>query len=217
MTAASSQREKRPPQNIPAAAFFGSLIGCARGLRTPTHNLDTCNVRTLDARARDLVGAAGISRFRAPALPSGMVDVRFFVRQQELGDRHDLIALAEQVVENIRQCLRRVLARVVEEHDGAVCHLPRHALGDLTGGDALPVERITIPYSSKPLPRKGLASIATFVQLSRVDLNSDITHVGKRKAKENKVNKRRRCAVSKTGTIRFVGRGISSLSDVYID
>ena len=57
MTAASSQREKRPPQNIPAAAFFGSLIGCARGLRTPTHNLDTCNVRTLDARARDLVGA----------------------------------------------------------------------------------------------------------------------------------------------------------------
>ena len=162
-------------------------------------------------------GSAGVSRFRAPALPSGMVDVRFFVRQQDLGDRHDLIAIAEQVVEDIRQRLRRVLARVVEEHDGAVRHLPRHALGDLTGGDALPVERITIPYSSKPLPRKGLASIATFVQLSRVDLNSDITHVGKRKAKENKVNKRCRCAVSKTGTIRFVGRGISSLSDVYID
>ena len=108
-----------------------------------------------------------------------MVDVRFFVRQQDLGDRHDLIALAEQVIEDIRQRLRCVLARVVKENDGAVCHLPRHALGDLTGGDALPVERITIPYSSKPLPRKGLASIATFVQLSRVDLNSDITHVGK--------------------------------------
>ena len=143
MTAASSQREKRPPQNIPAAAFFGSLIGCARGLRTPTHNLDTCNVRTLDARARDLVGAAGISRFRAPALPSGVVDVRLFVRQQDLGDRHDLIALAKQVVEDIRQCLRRVR------------HLPRHALGDLTGGDALPVERIHIPYSLKPLCCKG--------------------------------------------------------------
>lgn len=155
MTAASSQREKRPPQNIPAAAFFSSLIRCARGLRTPTHNLDTCNVRTLDARARDLVGAAGISRFRAPALPSGMVDVRFFVRQQELGDRHDLIALAEQVVENIRQCLRRMLARVVEENDGAVCHLPRHALGDLSSGDALPVERIHIPHSLKPLRCKG--------------------------------------------------------------
>lgn len=84
-----------------------------------------------------------------------MVDVRFFVRQQELGDRHDLIALAEQVVENIRQCLRRVLARVVEEHDGAVRHLPRHAPGDLTGGDALPVERIHIPHSLKPLCRKG--------------------------------------------------------------
>ena len=84
-----------------------------------------------------------------------MVDVRFFVRQQDLGDRHDLIALAEQVVEDIRQCLRRVLARVVEEHDGAVRHLPRHALGDLTGGDALPVERITIPYSLKSLCCKG--------------------------------------------------------------
>ena len=84
--------------------------------------------------------SAGVSRFRALALPSGMVDVRFFVRQQDLGDRHDLIALAEQVVEDIRQRLRRVLARVVKENDGAVCHLPRHALGDLTGGDALPVE-----------------------------------------------------------------------------
>ena len=190
MTAASSQREKRPPQNIPAAAFFGSLIGCARGLRTPTHNLDTCNVRTLDARARDLVGAAGISCFRASALPSGMVDVRFFVRQQELGDRHDLIALAEQVVEDIRQCLRRVLARVVEEHDGAVCHLPCHALGDLSSGDALPVERITIPYSLKPLRRSGLPSVAAFAQFRRVDLNLDIIHAGRRKAQGNKVNKK---------------------------
>lgn len=39
-----------------------------------------------------------------------MVDVRLFVRQQDLGDWHDLIALAEQVVEDIRQCLWRVLA-----------------------------------------------------------------------------------------------------------
>ena len=100
-------------------------------------------------------GSAGGSRFRAPALPSGMVDVRFFARQQELGDRHDLIALAEQVVKNIRQRLRRVLARVVEKHDGAVRHLPRHALGDLTGGNTLPVERIHIPYSSMPLWHEG--------------------------------------------------------------
>lgn len=40
---------------------------------------------------------------------------------------------------------------------------------------------------------------------------------GKRKAKENKVNKRCRCAVSKTGTIRFAGKGIGSLSDVCIN
>ena len=159
MTAASSQREKRPPQNIPAAAFFGSLIGCARGLRTPTHNLDTCNVRTLDARARDLVGAAGISRFRAPALPSGMVDVRLFVRQQDLGDWKDILEHAKQVVEAIRQCIRRVLALVVEEHDGAVRHLPRHALGDLTGGDALPVERFHTASALQTLRRKGFENL----------------------------------------------------------
>lgn len=35
---------KRPPQDLPAAAFFGSLIGCARGLRTLAHDLDACNV-----------------------------------------------------------------------------------------------------------------------------------------------------------------------------
>ena len=136
-----------------------------------------------------------------------MVDVRFAARQQDLGDRHDLIALAEQVVKDIRQRLRCMLARIVEEHDGAVRHLPRHALGDLTGGDAFPVERITIPYSLKPLQRKGLPSVAAFVQFRRVDLNSDITHAGNRKTQGNKVNKRSGCAVIKTRTIRFVGRG----------
>ena len=117
-----------------------------------------------------------------------MIDVRLFARQQELGDRHDLIALAEQVVEDSRQRLRRVLACVVKENDGAVRHLPRHALGDLSSGDALPVERIHIPYNLKPLQRKGLPCAVAFVQFRRVDLNSDITHVRKRKTKENKVN-----------------------------
>ena len=135
----------------------------------------TCEPPTAQGNRRAAgADSAGVSRFRALALPSGMVDVRFFVRQQELGDRHDLIALAEQVVENIRQCLRRVLARVVEEHDGAVCHLPCHALGDLSSGDALPVERITIPYSSKPLRRSGLPSVDAFAQFRRVDLNYEL-------------------------------------------
>ena len=69
-----------------------------------------------------------------------MIDVCFLACQQDAGDRHDLIALAEQIAENVRQRLRRMLARVVEEHDGAVRHLPRHALGDLARRDALPVE-----------------------------------------------------------------------------
>ena len=118
--------------------------------------------------------SAGGSCFRALALPSGMVDVRFFVRQQELGDRHDLIALAEQVVEDIRQRLRRVLARVVEEHDGAVLHLRGHTLRNVRSGDALPVERITIPYSSKPLRRSSLPSVDAFAQFRRVDLNYEL-------------------------------------------
>ena len=117
----------------------------------------TCEPPTAQGNRRAAgADSADVSRFRALALPSGMVDVRFFVRQQDLGDRHDLIALAEQVVEDIRQRLRRVLARVVKENDGAVCHLPRHALGDLSSGDALPVERIPIGNDLKPLRRKGL-------------------------------------------------------------
>lgn len=132
----------------------------------------TCEPPTAQGNRR--AAGAGGSCFRASALPSGMVDVRFFVRQQDLGDRHDLIALAEQVAEDIRQRLRRVLARVVKENDGAVCHLPRHALGDLSSGDALPVERITIPYSSKPLRRSGLPSVAAFAQFRRVDLNYEL-------------------------------------------
>ena len=135
----------------------------------------TCEPPTAQGNRRAAgADSADVSRFRALALPSGMVDVRFFVRQQDLGDRHDLIALAEQVVEDIRQRLRRVLARVVKENDGAVCHLPRHALGDLSSGDALPVERITIPYSSKPLRRSGLPSVDAFAQFRRVDLNYEL-------------------------------------------
>ena len=135
----------------------------------------TCELPTAQGNRRAAgADSAGVSCFRASALPSGMVDVRFFVRQQELGDRHDLIALAEQVVEDIRQRLRRVLARVVEEHDGAVLHLRGHTLRNVRSGDALPVERITIPYSSKPLRRSSLPSVDAFAQFRRVDLNYEL-------------------------------------------
>ena len=69
----------------------------------------------------------------------------------------------------------------------------------------------------KSLQCKGLLGVAAFAQLSRVDPNRDITHAGKRKTWGNKVNKRGGCAVIKTRTIRFAGKGIGNPADVYID
>ena len=62
--------------------------------------------------------------------------------EQDLRNRYDLIPLGKQVVENIRQRLGRVLARIVEQHDRPALHLACHALCDLTRRDALPVEGI---------------------------------------------------------------------------
>ena len=62
--------------------------------------------------------------------------------EQDLRNRYDLIPLGEQVVEDIRQRLGRMLARIVEQHDRPALHLARHTLRDLTRRDALPVEGI---------------------------------------------------------------------------
>ena len=79
-----------------------------------------------------------------------------FPRKQDLRDRHDLIALLLEITQNFGQRLRRVLARIVKQHDGAGAHLACHALGDLRGGDALPVEAVPIPYKGKSAWRAGL-------------------------------------------------------------
>ena len=75
------------------------------------------------------------------ALPTFVVD-GIVTGEQDLRNRYDLIPLGEQVVEDIRQRLRRVLARIVEQHDRPALHLACHALRDLTRRDALPVEGI---------------------------------------------------------------------------
>ena len=62
--------------------------------------------------------------------------------EQDLRNRYDLIPLGEQVVEDIRQRLGRMLARIVEQHDRPALHLARHTLRDLTRRNALPVEGI---------------------------------------------------------------------------
>ena len=75
------------------------------------------------------------------ALPAFVVD-GVVAREQDLRNRYDLIPLGEQVVEDIRQRLGRMLARIVEQHDRPALHLARHTLRDLTRRDALPVEGI---------------------------------------------------------------------------
>lgn len=75
------------------------------------------------------------------ALPAFVVD-GIVTGEQDLRNRYDLIPLGEQVVEDIRQRLGRMLARIMEQHDRPALHLARHTLRDLTRRDALPVEGI---------------------------------------------------------------------------
>lgn len=84
----------------------------------------------------------GIGRsLHCRALPAFVVD-GIVTGEQDLRNRYDLIPLGEQVVEDIRQRLRRMLARIVEQHDRPALYLARHTLRDLTRRDALPVEGI---------------------------------------------------------------------------
>lgn len=87
-------------------------------------------------------GKCGIGRsLHCRALPAFVVD-GIVTGEQDLRNRYDLIPLGEQVVEDIRQRLGRMLARIVEQHDRPALHLARHTLRDLTRRDALPVEGI---------------------------------------------------------------------------
>lgn len=74
----------------------------------------------------------------------------------QLGDRNDGVALGDQILQDPRQRLRRMLGRVVEQHDGAGLDPAGHPLGDLAGGDLLPVQRIHIPNSFNGAKTKNL-------------------------------------------------------------
>lgn len=101
----------------------------------------------------------GIGRsLHCRALPAFVVD-GIVTGEQDLRNRYDLIPLGEQVVEDIRQRLGRMLARIVEQHDRPALHLARHTLRDLTRRDALPVEGIPTGSTWKRLRRLVFRSL----------------------------------------------------------
>ena len=80
----------------------------------------------------------------------GVVDV-IFSRQQKLRHGHDLIPLLQQVLNDPRQGLRRVLGGVVEQYDAPIRDFGRDALVDVVRAQILPVQGIAFPYNRKAL------------------------------------------------------------------
>lgn len=80
-------------------------------------------------------GAAGA------ALPAGMVHL-IVPLQQDLRHRHDPEAVLQQILDHIRQGLRRVLGRVVEQHDIPALNAARHPLRNLRRAQVLPVQTV---------------------------------------------------------------------------
>ena len=64
----------------------------------------------------------------------------------QLGYRHNLIALFLQTVQNPGQCLGRMFRRIMEKDDGAVAHLGEYPLLDFGRGYTFPVQTVNIRY-----------------------------------------------------------------------
>ena len=77
------------------------------------------------------------------------------IGQNELGDGDEGVPILQQGLEDGGQSLRGVEGGVVEEHNGAGLHLGGDPLGDLPGGDVLPVQAVPVPNRFKPLGRRG--------------------------------------------------------------
>ena len=76
-------------------------------------------------------------------LHSGAVQQIVPVKEQ-LGELHEAKALIFQGGDDVGQGLRGVFGPVVEEKDAAAFGAADHPLGDLFGGEALPVQGVTI-------------------------------------------------------------------------
>ena len=88
-------------------------------------------------------------------LPACVVDgVGCF--EDQLGDRHNGVAIVDKAGENGRQCLRRVQRGVVEQDNAPRLHPGRHPLAYRVRVIVLPIEGIPIGKDLKPLHCKGL-------------------------------------------------------------
>ena len=76
-------------------------------------------------------------------LPPGVVDGVFPI-QDHLGNGHKSVTLLNEGSQDGRQGLRRVLGRIMEQNDGAGLDLCCDPLGDLLGGDLLPVQAVAV-------------------------------------------------------------------------
>ena len=88
-------------------------------------------------------------------LPACVVDgVGCF--EDQLGDRHNGVAIVDKAGENGGQCLRRVQRGVVEQDNAPRLHPGRHPLAYRVRVIVLPVEGVPIGKNLKPLRRKEL-------------------------------------------------------------
>ena len=79
-----------------------------------------------------------------PGVVNGVVGVVGSL-PDELRDGNHCVALADEVFQDARQGLRGVEGGVVEEDDGPGLHFGGDPLGDFSGGDLLPVQRVHVP------------------------------------------------------------------------
>ena len=101
-----------------------------------------------------ILHSCGRGRLRGE-LPACVVDgVGGF--EDQLGDRHNGVAVVDEAGENGRQCLRRVQRGVVEQDNAPRLHPGRHPLAYRVRVIVLPVEGVHIGNDLKPLRRKGL-------------------------------------------------------------
>ena len=74
--------------------------------------------------------------------------------QQDLGNGHDFIALAQQVFDDAGQGLGGVQPGVVKEDDAAGLHFGGNPVINLVGGNFFPVQTVPAGHKGKALGRR---------------------------------------------------------------